>query len=57
MKTVKIEVEDYLYAFCEKIGKCIGGQTPEHVMRDMLFQAAGHLAQTELQEKFKETGK
>ena len=40
MKTVKLRVEGYLYAFYEKVGTQ-AGRTAEQVMADALFRFAG----------------
>lgn len=52
MKTVEIRVEDYLYAFYEKVGKAVG-LPAEQVMADALFRMAGQLACGELEKKRK----
>ncbi len=40
MKTVELTVEDYLYAFYEKVAAQVGRST-EQVMVDALFRFAG----------------
>ena len=40
MKTVNLNVEDYLYAFYEKVA-VQAGRTTEQVMADVLFRFAG----------------
>ena len=40
MQKVTFELENYLYAFYEKVGK-LAGKTAEEVMKDMLFRLAG----------------
>ena len=43
MKLVKIEIEDYLYDFYEKIGKTAGGIPVETVISDALLHLAEDL--------------
>ena len=40
LKTVELKVEDYLYAFYEKVA-AQAGRTTEQVMADALFRFAG----------------
>ena len=44
MKRVTIFLEDYLYAFYQKVGENAGGVSPENVMADALFKLAGELS-------------
>lgn len=44
MRTVKIEIEDYLYEFYRKVGERAGGLPPEKVIEDALFRLAGGLS-------------
>lgn len=43
MKTVELRVEDYLYAFYEKVA-ARAGRTTEQVMADALFRFAGEVS-------------
>ena len=49
MKTVKIEVDDLIYEFYQKVG-WQAGLPAEQVMSDVLFKFAGEMA-TEMQKK------
>lgn len=40
MKKTELQLEDYLYAFYQKIGQQVG-KSPEQVMTDALFRFAG----------------
>lgn len=44
MKKVTLFVPEYLFVFCEKVGKTAGGLSPEKVMSDALFKLAGELS-------------
>ena len=54
MKTVTLEVEDYLYEYYQKIGKSAGGLSAEKVMADALFRLAGGLSLRAMQETARE---
>ena len=43
MRTVKLQIPEYLYAFYAKVGLS-AGRTPRQVMADILFRAAGELS-------------
>ena len=51
MKKVELQIEDYLYAFYEKVGESAGGLSPETVMADALFRIAGGLSLKAQREK------
>ena len=51
MKKVVIAVEEYVYAFYEKIGQSAGGLCPETVMSDALFRLAGELSMEAIEKK------
>lgn len=56
MKKVSIEMEDYLYAFYEKVGSG-AGRTAEQVMGDMLFRFAGESALGAIDKKRRREGR
>ena len=49
MTIVQRAVEDFVYAFDQKIGARVGGRTPERVMSDALYRLAGELSLEALQ--------
>ena len=44
MKEAVLYVEEFLYAFYEKVGQQAGGIPAEKVMEDALFKLAGELS-------------
>ena len=44
MKEAVLPVEEFLYAFYEKVGQQAGGIPAEKVMEDALFKLAGELS-------------
>ena len=44
MKEAVLPVEEFLYAFYEKVGQQAGGSPAEQVMEDALFKLAGELS-------------
>ncbi len=44
MKKIMLAVDDYLYAFYQKVGENAGGLEAEKVMADALFTLAGELS-------------
>ena len=50
MKTVKIEVDDLVYEFYQKVGQQ-AGLPVERVMYDALFKLAGELSLNAIQKK------
>lgn len=56
MREVFITIEDYLYAFYEKVGENAGGIKAEQVMADALFKLAGEASLNAMNEnRFKKT--
>ena len=54
MKTVKIEVDDLIYAFYQKMGQQ-AGLPIERVMSDALFRMAGELSLNAIRKKESKT--
>lgn len=54
MKTVKLQIENDLYTFYQKVGENAGGLAPETVMADALFRLAGGLSLYTMREKERE---
>lgn len=52
MRTVKLQIPEYLYEFYAKVGLS-AGRTPQQVMADALFQTAGRLSLEALGKKEK----
>ncbi|CAB1250692.1 protein of unknown function [Ruminococcaceae bacterium BL-6] len=57
MKKVTLTVDDYLYAFYQKVGENAGGIKAEQVMTDTLFKLAGELSLNAINEKSAEKGR
>ena len=51
MKTVSLDIDDYLYEFYRTVGANAGGIKPEKVMADALFKLAGELSLNALDKK------
>ena len=52
MKEAVLPVEEFLYAFYEKVGQQAGGIPAEKVMEDALFKLAGELSLQAMESQF-----
>lgn len=51
MKTVTLNVPEYVYDFYQKVGLAAGGLPAEQVMADSLFKLAGELSLNAMEKK------
>ena len=55
MRKITIMMDDYLYAFYQKVGENAGGLKPEKVMADAFFKLAGELSLHAMSERSAKT--
>lgn len=51
MKSITINVPEYVYTFYQKVGAAAGGVPAERVMADSLFKLAGELSLNAIEKK------
>lgn len=54
MKSIILNVPEYVYSFYQKVGIAAGGVNVEQVMADALYKLAGELSLNAIEKKAKE---